>query len=349
MSDAYLLSFFVCSALLWGALWGSFLNVVIWRLPRGESLSHPSSRCPKCATPIKWYDNIPVLSWIILQAKCRACKAPISSRYPGVELLIAVLSGAIMYHVAGGRLDAAAFIDGDSTVVAQVLMVFVLHFYFVLFLVAIAFIDLDLTIIPHKLSIPLIFWGLLTGWLLPEDGVWATYFPYVDPISSVIGFTAGFGMLFAVFGGYKLVRGIDGGGGGDLWLLGAIGANLGWMSLFFVLMASSIQGLIAALASSVLARRAGNEPGVGEGLLIQGAHKEEYWEDHPVLGRADTETQPDESTDTDVGPVTDAAEPEDDDFMKLAVPFGPFLALAAIEYIFVGHWLMDRLMPGILP
>jgi hypothetical protein len=121
------------------------------------------------------------------------------------------------------------------------------------------------------------------------------------------------------------------------------------MSLFFVLMASSIQGLIAALASSVLARRAGNEPGVGEGLLIQGAHKEEYWEDHPVLGRADTETQPDESTDTDVGPVTDAAEPEDDDFMKLAVPFGPFLALAAIEYIFVGHWLMDRLMPGILP
>ncbi len=342
MSDASLLTFFVCSAFLWGALWGSFLNVVIWRLPRGQSLSHPSSRCPKCETPIKWYDNVPIVSWMVLQAKCRACKAPISSRYPGVEFLIAVLSAALMYHVASGRLDASAFIDGDSTSLAQVLMVFVLHFYFVLILVAIAFIDLDLTIIPHKLSIPLILWGLLTGLLLPKDGMWADYFPYVDWLTSVIGFTAGFGMLFAVFGGYKLVRGIDGGGGGDLWLLGAIGANLGWMSLFFVLMASSIQGLIAALGSSVLARRSGNEPGNSEGLLIQGAHKEEYWEAHPVLGTGEA---------ADEGAPSDSQQLEegDDEFMKLAVPFGPFLALAAIEYIFVGHWLMDRLMPGVLP
>lgn len=248
-----------------------------------------------------------------------------------------------MFHVASGRLDAAALINEDYSSIALVLMVFVLHFYFVLVLVAIAFIDLDLTIIPHKLSIPLIFWGLLTGFLLPRTGeVWPDYFPYVDLVSSAIGFTAGFGMLFAVFGGYKLVRGIDGGGGGDLWLLGAIGANLGWMSLFFVLMASSIQGLIAALGSSVLARRAGNDPGQGAGLLIQGAHKEEYWEDHPVLGAG--QADPDSAPETE-----EEQEEEDEEFMKLAVPFGPFLALAAVEYIFVGHWLMDRLMPGLLP
>ena len=352
--ETYLLRFFVLSAFLWGAIWGSFLNVVIWRLPRGESLSKPASRCPKCSTPIRWYDNVPVVSWIVLQAKCRACKVPISARYPGVELLIALLSAALMWHVAHGRLDAYT--------IAQVLMVFVLHFYFVLILVAIAFIDLDLTIIPHKLSIPLIAWGLLTGLLMPKDGIWVYYFPSLDVVESLIGFVAGFGMLFAVFGGYKLVRGIDGGGGGDIWLIGAIGASLGWQSLVFVLMASSLQGLIAALVSSVLARSRGQEPGGEGGLLIQGAHTEEYWEDHPVLGDGASADEPqgEESTQetevdasaggegSDEADQDDAASEEDEDFMKLAVPFGPFLALAAIEYIFVGKALMDRFFPGLL-
>ena len=337
IEETYLLSFFVFSAFLWGAIWGSFLNVVIWRLPRGESLAKPDSRCPKCETPIRWFDNIPVVSWIALRAKCRACRAPISARYPGVELLISLLSAALMWHVAHGRLD------GDT--IGPVLMVFVLHFYFVLILVAIAFIDLDLTIIPHKLSMPLIAWGLFTAFRLPKDGIWAEYFPLIDPVDSVIGFAAGFGLLFAVFGAYKLVRGIDGGGGGDLWLLGAIGANLGWLSLLFVLMASSLQGLLAALVSSVAARSKGQTPGGDGGLLIQGAHTEEYWDDHPVLGSGKDPQPAEPQADRSAG---DDAE-EDADFLHLAVPFGPFLALAAIEYIFIGRYVVDRLMPGLLP
>jgi prepilin signal peptidase PulO-like enzyme (type II secretory pathway) len=179
IEETYLLSFFVFSAFLWGAIWGSFLNVVIWRLPRGESLAKPDSRCPKCETPIRWFDNIPVVSWIALRAKCRACKAPISARYPGVELLISLLSAALMWHVAHGRLD------GDT--IGPVLMVFVLHFYFVLILVAIAFIDLDLTIIPHKLSMPLIAWGIFTAFRLPKDGIWAEYFPLIDQWTARLG------------------------------------------------------------------------------------------------------------------------------------------------------------------
>ena len=346
--DFNLLPYLVAFAFLWGAIWGSFLNVVIWRLPRGASLSTPASHCPKCQTPIRWHDNIPMLGWLFLGGKCRDCEAPISARYPGIELLIALLSAALMWHVAAGRLDAET--------VGQVLMVFALHFYFVLILVAIAFIDLDLTIIPHKLSMPLIAWGFLTAILLPKTGVWETYDPYTDWLSSLIGFGAGFGLLFAVFSGYKLVRGVDGGGGGDLWLLGAIGANLGWLSLIFVLMAASLQGLLAALGASVIARARGGRPGDGDGLLIQGAHTEEYWEDHPVLGTprddaqqadaaAGSESAVGGSESEDGGSTTPDAE-ADDDFMQLAVPFGPFLALAAIEYIFFGRYLVALYAPG---
>ena len=342
--DINLVPSFVAFAFLWGAIWGSFLNVVIWRLPRGASLSRPASHCPSCSTPIRWYDNIPIVSWVVLGAKCRSCKTGISARYPGIELLTAVLSTALMWHVAVGRLDVDTL--------PQVLAVFALHFYFVFALIAIAFIDLDLTIIPHKLSMPLIAWGFATALLLPTaTGAWPDYHPYTDWQQSLVGFTAGFGLLFAVFSGYKLVRGIDGGGGGDLWLLGAIGANLGAFSLIFVLMAASIQGLLAALLSSVVARARGKKPGEGEGLLIQGAHTEEYWENHPVLGtpRDDGDEAPGTADEPEgAPPAPDAPTDPDavaDDFMQLAVPFGPFLALAAVEYIFVGRFFLKLYMP----
>ncbi len=327
-------------AFLWGAVWGSFLNVVIWRLPRGENLAHPASACPQCGHAIRWHDNVPVLGWVWLRGKCRDCKTAISARYPGVELLVGLLSLALWWHVAHGRLNADTL--------PQVLSQFMLHFYLVATLVAITFIDLDLTIIPHKLSIPLIGWGLLTGLLSPKTGVWIYYFPSVDWVDSVVGFTMGFGLLFAVFYGYKLVKGIDGGGGGDLWLLGAIGANLGPYAIVFVLFAASVQGLLAALVATMIDRFRGRDAGAEGSLLLKGAHTDEYWEDHPVIGvkarRERGEDVPD-APQTDIPAVDDG----DDGLLKMGVPFGPFLALAAIEYIFVGRAALRWVTSGYLP
>ena len=96
--------FFAITAFLWGSLWGSFLDVGIWRLPRGESLATPGSRCTSCETPFSWHDNVPILGWFVLQGRCRDCEAPIAGRYPFVEALVAVLSVLIWLHVANGRL-----------------------------------------------------------------------------------------------------------------------------------------------------------------------------------------------------------------------------------------------------
>lgn len=122
-------------AAVMGLLIGSFLNVVAYRLPRGESLSHPGSRCPSCGTPVKPYDNIPVVSWLLLRGRCRACKAPISARYPLVEATTAVLAVAVVL-VKGADRDAW------------------LGLAFVLVLVPVALIDFDYQIIPNKITLP---------------------------------------------------------------------------------------------------------------------------------------------------------------------------------------------------
>jgi leader peptidase (prepilin peptidase)/N-methyltransferase len=338
---------FVFFAFLWGAVWGSFLNVVIYRLPRGQSLSRPSSRCPHCGTPIRWYDNVPVWGWFALRGKCRDCAAPVSPRYPLVEALVGLLAVAIWLHVTHGRLDVETL--------PQAVGVFALHFYFVAALVAIAFIDLDLTIIPHKLSIPLIAWGFVTALLMPKTGVWVGYAPMVDLVDSAIGAALGFGLLFAVFGAYRVLRGVDGGGGGDLWLLAAIGANLGWVAIPFVLFAASLQGLAAALVAMLLPKRASADD--EGGFLIKGAHREEYWASHPVLGEEPPAAA--SGSDDDAAGVADSVgeddmdgstqQDEDERFLRLAVPFGPFLALAAIEYIFFGRAALRWVTSGLLP
>lgn len=324
-------------AFLWGAIWGSFLNVVIWRLPRGENLAHPASACPKCGSAIRWYDNVPVLGWMWLRGKCRDCKAPISPRYPFVELLVGLLGLGLWLHItADGRLT--------TDTLGACASLFMLRFYFVAGLVAIAFIDLDLTLIPDKLSHPLIAWGFAAALLSPKAGVWEGYFPNADLVDAGIGFAIGFGMLFAVFGGYKLLKGVDGGGGGDLWLLGAIGANLGWQAIVFVLFAASVQGLVVALSASLFDRVRGREAGDDGSFLIKGAHTEEYWERHPLADPPAEPAPPPE------GEPDAQNEPEEDPgFGKLAVPFGPFLALAAVEFIFIGEPALRWATSGFLP
>lgn len=316
-------------ATIWGALWGSFLNVVIWRLPRGQNLAHPPSRCPTCEKEIVWYDNVPVLSWLLLRGRCRGCKSPISARYPAVELIGALLGWSLwqlVSSVGGQPLEVTA-------------MVFLFLFFFALAMVAIAFIDFDLTIIPHSLTFPMMAWGLLGALVRPKTAGWEQFFPAPDLLTAAIGLVAGGGVIYAVFVGYKLATGREGLGGGDATMLAAIGANLGWPSLIFVLMFASLQGLVAALALVGYEKFSGRSTDGQPGGLMRGAHRPEFWNEE---GRRIVPG-------SEAGADAPALEASDGDFLRLALPFGPFLALAAMEYMFWGEGLLRWLTAGVYP
>ena len=353
-------------AFVWGSLWGSFLNVVIWRLPRGKSLIHPPSHCPHCGAGVRWFDNIPIFAWLWLRGKCRDCEAPISGRYPLVELVAALLTAALWWHVAAHRIDLVP--------VQTLLVPFLFWQFFVLVCLAIALIDLDLTIIPHELTFPTMAAGLAAALLIPKTGTFETLYPQVDIVDSVLGLVLGAGSLIAVFQGYKALTGRVGMGGGDVTMIGMIGAYLGWQSLVFVLLFSSLQGVLVAVGAGVY-RKIRPEKGT---LLIEGAHKASFWESDPVAeeearrlaertraaGGAPPEgvdsakatpESPSEVAPADALAESDAATleggegGEEDAFLQLAIPFGPFLALAAVQYIFVGATFWRWLMAGDVP
>lgn len=256
---------------------GSFLNVVIARVPEGLSVVRPASRCPGCESPIAWYDNLPVLSWLLLRARCRRCKTRIASRYPAVELLTGLLALAL-----------ARQFGPDPAALSM--------FVFVSLLVAITYIDLDHWIIPHVLTWPGILLGL---------GV-SFYSPLVGPLDAVIGAVGGFA-VFALVGlvGAKVFK-KEALGQGDWWLLAMIGAFLGWQSLLPVIVLASLQGSVVGI------------------LLI-------------VVGRNETGEAVTEGAPADSSPKVDLDDEEDDWVPpRNAVPFGPFLALAALEQLFAG-------------
>jgi leader peptidase (prepilin peptidase)/N-methyltransferase len=214
------LVFLTTALFVLGAIIGSFLNVVILRLPEeGESIVYPASRCPSCRVPIPWYDNIPLLSFLLLRGHCRSCRAGISWQYPLVELAMALLSAALFL-----RFDLSfALLRG---------------LFFTAALLAVSVIDLRLQIIPDRISLPGIVAGFLCSLVTPEPG-WH---------SSAIGLLVGGGSLYLIAWGYHALTGRDGMGGGDIKLLAMIGAFLGWQSLLFVLFASSLTGSLVGLA-----------------------------------------------------------------------------------------------------
>lgn len=342
----------VALAFIWGSLWGSFLNVVIWRLPRGQSLVHPPSHCPACKSPIRPWDNVPIFGWMWLRGRCRDCSSSISWRYPAVEALCALLHAAIWYQVADGRIAVEPW--------SALAIPFLFWGYFSLVCVAIALIDLDLTIIPHSLTLPTIVLGIVAALLTPKTGTFVTLFPSVDIVDSVIGLLAGGGVLYLIFQGYFMLTGRVGLGGGDFTTVGMIGAFLGWQSLLFVLLAASVQGIIAALLASAISSRRQKTYGEG-GFLMQGAHKESFWEgsaedpDHAGDAADAQPLPPDEApavSEAATAPeaeVGEGADGDDDKFMQLAIPFGPFLTLAAVEYIFIGEFFWRWLLAGELP
>jgi leader peptidase (prepilin peptidase) / N-methyltransferase len=284
------------SVLAWcfvvGLCVGSFLNVVIARVPAGTSIVTPRSRCPKCGMQIGWRDNIPLLSWALLRAKCRGCAAPISARYPFVELLLGLCAVAI----------AARF--GVSLHGVEV-------FAFAAILVAVAFVDVDTWLIPYPFVAALLLVGFgvggiehfILGLIPPMDP------DLVDPdrvelLDRAIGAAGGFLLLGAVVvvstGIFRRTGRIGpedtAMGWGDPLLLAGIGAVLGWRALPIVVFLASLQGAVVGIALRMSGKLEG---------------------DAPVSA--------------------------DDDWVppKAAVPFGPFLAIAALEVAFFGTELLD--------
>lgn len=247
------------AAILLGAIVGSFLNVCIYRLPRNKSIVTPSSFCPSCERPVRLYHNIPVVAYIALRGRCRDCGAPIPFRYPFVEAFTALLF-YLLYRKFGFSMEL------------PVCMLFVSA------LIIIIFVDIDFMIIPDILSLGGIVVGFALSFLRPSFSV----------VDSLLGILIGGGILYAIAFGYQLVTRREGMGGGDIKLLGMIGAFWGIKGVLFSLMSGSIIGAVVGIPM----------------MFVKG--KEEG--------------------------------------TRYAIPFGPFLSLGALVYLFYGEPLIYMLI-----
>lgn len=219
--------FFPFVAFAIGAIIGSFLNVVIHRIPRDQSIVFPASRCPHCETQIRPWDNVPIVAWLWLGGKCRACRGPIALRYPLVELANAVFYVAILQRTG----PTLVFLP----VAALVSMT-----------IALIFIDLEWQILPDVIDKPGIVIGILIGAfhlgaLAPELLLARTL------LESLIGAAVGAGILLAISLTYTLLRKVEGMGRGDIKMMAMLGATLGWEPLFPLLLIASIAGSIVGL------------------------------------------------------------------------------------------------------
>ena len=209
---------------LMGACVGSFLNVVIYRLPLGQSLVTPPSRCPKCGYRLKFYDNIPILGWLLLGGRCRECKNKISIQYPIVELITAVLCVIVVWVTPPGPL-----------LVSRLLLLFIL--------IALFGIDLAHQILPNSITLPGIVAGLLLSTIAPPG-----------LRDAIIGIVLGGGVLYAIAFAYYLWRREEGLGMGDVKMLAMIGAFLGWKMVLVTLVLSSFSGALIGVGLIALQR-----------------------------------------------------------------------------------------------
>ena len=289
-----------------GASLGSFVNVVAWRVPLGRSISRPASACPSCGTPVRWGDNIPIVGWLVLGGRCRDCRVPISARYPLVELTAGLLAVAI-WLLHSGPLVMPARIE---QVLPTVVIPFVLQMAFVMTLIALTLIDLDWFLLPDKITLPLALLGLASSLAIArETGV------TLD--KAALGALVGGGAPLVMGLVYGMLTGRVGLGGGDWKLLLGIGAWLGLAALPFVFFAGAVQGLLAA----VVFRRdfaLAEPPLLPDEVAVS-----------PSAAVAEVADQPA----PDVAAEPAGASPEATPFRRLHVPFGPFLALAAIQWL----------------
>ena len=278
-------------AFAWGAAWGSFFNVAIYRWPRGMSVVRPPSHCPSCGAPIRAWTNVPILGWLFLRGKSSCCGTRISARYVLVELLGAVLCVAI------AELWVVRAPPGTPLLHATIETL--LYFVFAGGLLIVTFVDLEWMEIPDEVSLPCAAIGLASAPFRAEPGLW----------SAAVGAGAGYLMVQVVFvWGYEALSGRRGMGEGDSKLMMMIGAFLGWRGALFSIVAGSMQGLVFAGFALVTGRKLTPdiEERVIDGQLVEA---------------------PEQADTSRVG--------------QLKLPFGPFLALGALEYLLAGDAILS--------
>ncbi|MDB4976127.1 MAG: hypothetical protein JWN48_4468 [Myxococcaceae bacterium] len=311
------------TAVVFGALWGSFFNVAIYRWPRGMSVVRPPSHCPSCGAPVRWYLNVPILGYVWMRGRARCCGAKLTPRYVWVEALSAVFGLAVAERF---------FVSAEATTLAsQAGLDTALYFAFVGGLLIATFVDLEWMEIPDEVSLPGAALGLATAGLRAGPGA----------LSAAVGAGIGFLIVQVLFvWTYELLTGRRGMGEGDAKLILMIGAFLGWEAVLFALVAGSFQGLIAA--------------GLATAFGIPLVPKVEDFEAGPTApsasepgGHGDPSApvsagEPAASPDLAGGAATvsvEAAEPEERSAPMMV--FGPMLALSALEFLFFGEAIVS--------
>lgn len=285
-------------AFVWGSVWGSFLNVVIYRMPRGMSLVYPGSRCGACLAPIRWYDNIPIFSYLILRGKCRRCGSVYSSRYMLIELMCGLLVLALF----------RSEVTYDPVTLVPQIGVWLWKQTFIYAMVAISFIDLEHLWIPDEISIPM-------------AGLAATgaYFVGIEmPALHLVGAAAGWATIVFVAGLGLLLFRREAMGLGDAKLLAIIGGFCGVASLPFILFASSAQAIIATLLGKLYTTVTGKSDGFSRTTEEADAYfgETELYADKNLASRT-------------------------------VIPYGPFLALAGLEFMLFGDQVLWVLVEGV--
>jgi len=275
-------------AFIFGAVWGSFFNVAIYRWPREMSVVTPKSHCPACGAAVNWYRNLPIVGYILLRGKSACCRTRLTPRYLVVEVISAV--------VALGLAELLVVHAAPETPLLHGALLTVTYFFFAGGLIIATFVDLEWMEIPDEVSLPGAAFGLASA---PFRG-------HPDLHSVVMGAGGAYlAVQVLLVWGYERLTGRRGMGEGDSKLLMMIGAFIGWQGALFSVVAGSLQGLLAAVV-----------------LLLRG---------QPLAP-----TRPDaEANASDQTPASEAG------VRHLKMPFGPFLALGALEYVFVGDVVME--------
>ena len=300
-----------------GLVFGSFLNVVIYRLPRGENLAFPASHCTSCGAPIPPLYNVPLLGWLLLRGRARCCKAPISARYPLVEVLGGLLGGALVQVSVLTLPPDTPLWQGGLLLLAQLALG--------LGLIAAAFIDLSHMYLPDAITLGGAALGLLSVPLRPGAS-WQ---------QSLLGAAVGFLIVWLPFDRlHRLVRGKPGMGLGDAKLLMLAGAWFGWQGAVFTLLAGALQATLTVVAVYLTQGKL-EEP---EAVKLERAELE------AELGQATPEERAAIEAELESDPLASAPEAG---FGKARVAFGPFLVLAALELLVFGGFIREELMGAV--
>jgi leader peptidase (prepilin peptidase) / N-methyltransferase len=310
--------FLILFALAFGLVFGSFLNVVIHRLPRGESLAFPGSHCPHCGKPIQPKDNVPIVSYLVLLGRSRCCKTPISPRYPLVELIGGLVAWAVMRSIV---LELPM-----ETSIARGAAVFFAYLALGLGLVAAAFIDLEHMLLPDEITLGGAGLGLATVPLRAD----ATF------RDSLLGAAVGFLIVWLPFVLiYSKLRGRPGMGLGDAKLVLLAGAWFGWLGAVFALLAGAVQATAVMLAVLATGKKIEEPPAVVEERLAL----------HAALAHATGAEREELERELAEDPLAKEPEPG---LAGMRLAFGPFIILAILEFMFYGPLIRTELLSGLM-